>query len=459
MEIILKVNIKDGQNLWDALNDIGINIERPCGGHGKCNGCKVLADGKMVNSCEFSIPGMHEIEIPQKMHFDGIIGDFFSVNEFVANPVVIVDIGTTIVALKLLYKDKNYETSFVNPQRKYGADVMSRIENAGKSSGYDMTILIRDALSAAVNELSDEAKRNDKNFEIPNRFEMYVAANTTMLHLFRNLDVSGLGQYPFKPVTLKCEWENMIFTIKNKKIISKVTFLPGISTYVGADIVSGIYGVNMANQEKISLMIDLGTNAEMALGNKNRILVASAAAGPAFEGSRLSEQIYASGIMKLLNNMLKKGIIDEYGTLDDEYFSVGYPVDDSLELTDKSGDLRITQDEIRQIQMAKAAIASGINILLKEYDISAQDVDVVYLSGGMGHYLNPDDAKGISLLPNELSGNIISVGNSSLGGLMKLISQKETALEEIDRISDISEEILLAQYPGFQEIYIENMNF
>lgn len=535
---MVTVKIMSGQTLWQVLQEQGYEVERPCGGNGLCKGCQVYVDGiGMVKSCQFETEGSYLVELPKKHSFDAV-GEMLEVGlesgnverdadkdadldrdtricavprkDWDVNPVAAVDIGTTTVAVKLFYKGKVYKTGFVNPQRLFGADVMSRIQAANGGALEDMQTILRGKLyqelrglvlrceaDTAINHCENKTNTMD---ECPkdvcaSKFDdisIIISANTTMQHICRGLSCEGLGKAPFSPVTLDLEkvvrkWcgfkgTNSVGSGEERMLFEEI-FLPGISAFVGADIVSGIYALDMLEEEKPVLLLDLGTNGEMALGCKKKLLVASAAAGPAFEGSELAMQIHASGIMRVLHELIVCKNIDNYGTLVDKYFENGYPVDmcgDEIaetkiseagrdetesfeaESSDTKEKLWMTQEDIREIQMAKGAIRAGIEMLLGAYGIAPEEVEKVYLAGGMGYYINPEDAVAIGLLPDAFlqKNTIQAVGNTSLQGAVRFLQEGEAAaVEKLHRITDLAKEIVLANTTRFHSLYMKYMNF
>ena len=432
------IRIRDNQTLWSALKENGIELDRPCAGNGTCGQCRVLIEGLgLVKSCSFDRPGAYNVIVPQQVDFDSIMEHTFSdhmegkinwdsQDNWDSQPVAAIDVGTTTVALRVFHQGQYFEKGFVNPQRSYGADVMTRIRRANEGDAQIMKELLWQQL---------------QNYGLDEDFSgrLIVSANTTMQHIMSGLSCQGLGQAPFSPVDISLREEE----VGNMAI----TYLPGISTYVGADIVSGLYSLDILHRDKPILLIDLGTNGEMAIGCKDRIVVTSAAAGPAFEGSELAMRLHGSGIIKLISHMLHQGIIDQYGTLSDQYFETGYPT---------AAGMNIRQDNIRDIQMAKAAIRAGVELLLMCYGIRAEELEQVYLAGGMGYYLDPQHALDIGLLPTGI-GSIRAIGNSSLAGAQKyaMTGDKQSLIDIVSR----SEEIVLADQVEFEDLYVEHMNF
>lgn len=488
----MNVTITPGENLWDALYKRNVILERPCGGKGTCGRCLVEVMGVgQVRCCQFTRPGNYEVVVPEERQFDTVFvaenkkartfSDVHS-SQAAKQAVIAVDIGTTTVAILAEYGGRQVRRSFVNPQRQYGADVISRIEASNAGEGETLRSLLMEKLqkelAASWQELAASVQKSGQPLPNPDFHEcqVVIGGNTTMLHILRGFSCEGLGQAPFVPVDLGLGSEHW----KCGGQIFSVTYLPGISAYIGADIVSGIYGLGLTKKDEIVFLLDLGTNGEMAIGNARRLLCASAAAGPAFEGSELAVKIHAAGILKVLHEMQTRGVMDEYGLLEEPYFSEGYPVEqkaaedpgagmrgepDPVEESESA--IRITQDDIREIQMAKGAIRAGIEILLKEYGVTAAQVDRVCLAGGMGYYLAPEDAVAIGLIPKEFAGKTQAVGNSCLMGALQYLHDQEVAGGDKDSqpkcmmvsIAESAEEIILADHRDFAELYIEMMNF
>ena len=226
--------------------------------------------------------------------------------------------------------------------------------------------------------------------------------------------------------------------------------MPGISAFVGADIVAGVYALKMCSQEnknKVSLLIDLGTNGEMALGNAKKLLVSATAAGPAFEGRSISP-MDGTDLIDITAELLKQGILDETGLMVEPYFEQGYQYKNNT----------VTQEDIRALQMAKAAICAGIRIMMREYPITPEAIDTVYLAGGFGYYLDTNSAAIIGLIPEELAGKVKAVGNTSLMGAY-LYGRNADAREEVLTITELAIPVNLAEQEGFEENYLESLHF
>lgn len=382
---------------------------------------------------------------------------------------VCIDIGTTTVAFELIAERgtlKTYKT--INPQRRFGLDVLSRIEASNRGRSDELAAVIRYTLINGYNEVTKEFGDTEK---------IIIAGNTTMVHLLMDYSCASLGAYPFKSKHLKTIKTTFDKITKSKITPVETTIYGGISAFVGGDIVSGLYMCDFDRSDKINMFIDLGTNGEMAIGNNKNILVTSTAAGPAFEGGRISCGIGSvdgavcgvdlksgtlktiggkppiglcgTGIIELVSELLGAGIIDCTGLLDDNYFINGYKL---------AEDIVFSQNDIRQVQMAKAAVRAGIEVLMKKYGALFSDIDTIYLAGGFGHGLSIEKACNIGILPKEFIGKTKLLGNSSLGGCAKYCSQSDGD-ERINHIKEISDEISLGSSGEFNSMYIEYMNF
>ncbi len=419
-------------------------------------------------------------------------GNFAAVAEYAydgrtaaGDSAVCIDIGTTTVAFALITEkgaQKTYKT--VNPQRRFGHDVLSRIDAANRGRNDELSSDIRYTLLTGYREVTKGYGDVKK---------VVIAGNTTMVYLMMNYSCVSLGRYPFtveNPKTIKTTFD----AVTNSSSPKIETVIIGcVSAFTGGDIVSGLYMCGFAESDKINMFIDLGTNAEMAIGDSKKIMTASAAAGPAFEGGLIScgmgsvdgavygvdlgtlnsktpdlgtlnsgtlkpvlktigskppRGLCGTGILELVFMLFKYGIIDETGLLRDE-FSEGFRLTENI---------TFTQKDIRQVQMAKAAVRAGTEILLARAKISAEDVSTVYLAGGFGHGLSVEKACGIGILPKEFYKKTVTVGNSSLGGCVKYASNAD-ADERIEYIRKISVEEPLARTEEFNGLYLSHMNF
>lgn len=384
-----------------------------------CTGCGRCFSGKQVHTvCEFVYPS--------EQLKDAGSGTF----------LVAVDIGTTTIAMQLrdLTSGKVVETYFcINPQCSYGADVMSRIAAADDEGlREEMQRQVLDVLQAGLARFMGKLSDNKEYIK-----GMTIAANTTMIHLLMGYEVEGLGQYPFAPYTVE--------EIRTKLFDMDTVILPGVSAFIGADVVAGVQALGMQEKGEVTLLVDLGTNGEMVLGNRECMLATSTAAGPAFEGG---EAYFGTDLIKQVAALLAEGTVDETGLLQEPYFTEGV----------LAGGVRITQDYIRQLQMAKSAICTGIRILCEKYGLkSMEEVTRVYLAGGMGYYLDVDAAVAIGLLPVALKEKTVAVGNAALEGAFLY---GRAVFADVDRQTKMPsmEEFNLATEEQFSAAYISGMD-
>lgn len=388
---------------------------------------------------------------------------------------IAIDLGTTTLAFALvaLRTGKILRThTAVNPQRLYGTDVISRIKASAEGRGKLLMVSIREALYKGSRILTDAAGRGFNFVE-----KIVISGNTTMLHLLMGYPCDSLGSYPYLPFkagTIHTTFRELF----GNGISVPVTLLPGISAFIGGDVTAGLLACGYDRAEKPCLLIDLGTNGEMAIGNRERILTASTAAGPAFEGGNIScgtgsipgaisrvsiangkprfetmgsqppIGICGTGVIELAAELLKAGLMDGTGLLAEPYFGRGYPV----------AGFFFTQKDIRELQLAKAAVRAGMETLIKLYGITYGELHKVYLAGGFGYRINLDKAVCIGLLPEELIGKTVPAGNTSLAGVILSLTE-DAAPNRMDRILSAAEEIHLANEEGFEDLFIGSMNF
>lgn len=352
--------------------------------------------------------------------------------------LVTVDIGTTTIAMQLHAMDGKVQDSYskVNPQVKYGADVLSRIRAAQSREA------ARDMKEMAEQVLTEGLAHFRRQIGGGRNICMVIAANTTMTYLLKGWNPEELGHAPFLASHLE-KTEIFIDGIRGY-------IFPGLSAFVGGDIVAGILSCGMTQREETALLIDLGTNGEMVLGNKHRLIACATAAGPAFEGG-VNRGVWGADMISLLAELLRIGAVDETGLLADAYFEQGIWI----------GGVCVTEQAIRAIQLAKGAIRAGIQILAGKAGIAMEQIDKVVLAGGFGYYLKPADAVAIGLLPPELENKTVTGGNTALAGAFRwgadLIQDKEDRDWFWER-KDLQIELLnLAEQADFQNIYVSSM--
>ena len=428
---------------------------------------------------------------------------------------IAIDIGTTTLAAELISLTDEIclkTASSVNHQRAYGADVISRIRAAASGDAEKL----RESILKDVRDLAETLLAGqDEN--VLNVSKIVIAGNTTMIHLLLGYSCVGLGAAPFTPVNLAPEdmtWGELNGEYEETREsgdakesgvardgsdarehgyvrecghtginqTTKVQIMPGISAFVGGDITAGMMGCGM-RPDKCEMLIDIGTNGEMVLAAGDHFLVSSVAAGPAFEGGNIScgmpgvpgavcravlfgknnmvtktignkpaIGLCGTGIIDVMYELVRHHIVDTQGILGEPWFEKGFPV--------VPGKIYFTQEDIRQVQMAKAAICAGLEVLLQKSNISYEQIKKVYVAGGFRMGLDMEKALGIGLLPIGLRGKLTPVGNSALEGAARCLTHsKESSDMQPQEIAAISHEINLADTPEFQELYLKHMQF
>lgn len=448
---------EDGQLLSDVLIASGERLEHPCGGKGICKKCLVTVNGKKELSCRYAVRSDVSVELNVISEITSDTG-INAEADATGNLCCVLDIGTTTLAMALASADTGKVVRGVtrtNPQRVFGADVMSRIEYCTKNGISDMQKSVIDVVNYMLEELSVESVSR-----------LYVSGNATMLHIFFGVDVSGLGVAPYEPVFLESRTAKGVSLGINKA--EEIIALPSISTFVGADIMAGLNFVGLPDEGKYNLLIDLGTNAEIVLFNENAFICTSAAAGPCFEGANIScgmsavsgavcaysdneartigntpaKGICGTGLVDVIAALLNKSVIDETGYMEDETFRIA----DGVELT---------QADVRQYQLAKSAVYSAIMTLMRLQCVNADDIGTVYISGGFSAQMNVDNAIRTGLLPESFREKCKTINNSSLLGTLKYAVENNdlSAITQNSRYADLSSD------PYFSDIFIENMMF
>lgn len=409
---------------------------------------------------------------------------------------IAVDIGTTTIAAYLINLNSGEEidvVSQVNYQRSYGADVISRINyTMEESKGLEkLQRSIVNQLCEMINILCEQNSICKDNV-----YDTVIVGNTTMIHILLGIPCKNIAMAPYIPTIT----EAIEFNAKEIGIDlnSNISLVPGISAYVGSDISAGILSSGMIDSQKYSLLLDLGTNGEIALGNKYEVVTCSTAAGPAFEGSNIkygiggikgaiskidlsTEPIFetigyakpcgicGSGVLDAVSEMIKYGIVDETGRMVDEYdneIECERFLDRIVEIDDmkqfiitKNKDkdiISFTQKDVREVQLAKAAINAGIQIILKERNLDFEEIENLYIAGGFGNYMNTESALQIGMIPIALEDKIKSIGNSAGSGAKMYLKYKECRTIIKDMVSK-SDYIELSSRLDFQEYFVDGM--
>ncbi len=344
--------------------------------------------------------------------------------------LVTADLGTTTIAMEWYGGQGRKKGEYVraNPQRIFGADVISRIQAAeNPMSRRQMQQSVKRVLAEGIEQFRHQGGNPQK---------LIIAGNTTMMYLLMGHDPSALGTAPFRADYLVSE------KITVEGVEAKT--LPGLSAFVGGDITAGIVACGMDRREEITLLVDLGTNGEMVLGNREKLVCCGTAAGPAFEGGG---DIWGADMIALTARLLELGLVDETGLLKEPYFENGILI----------GDVLITQERIRVLQTAKAAVCAGIRRLTAAYGLEGPgQIRQVWLAGGFGYFLDVRAAITLGLLPRDLEGRVMAVGNVVLAGAW--LYGTETDVEERAELLHHRVQVLnLAGQTGFESDFVEAM--
>ncbi|MFN3531186.1 MAG: ASKHA domain-containing protein [Candidatus Brocadia sp.] len=556
--------------ILDAARSLGVDIEGPCGGTGKCGRdlVQIRKEGILhtVLACKTPVEADLEVVLPshekkalkivegfyakhgQICDIDPSVRKELMYNEHglcftnvYANDDLLfvehgntkdqsygiaIDIGTTTLVVSLVDLNSGAvlnSSSMLNPLVYYGHDVMSRIKYA--ASHQDGLLRMHRELIAAINLLI-HGLSSERSVRPDNIYQIIAAGNTTMQHIFLNKEIAGIGEYPYQAETLDiCTTTAQELSIN---IASKapVTAFPCISAYVGGDIVSGLLAIDVKSIEVPALFLDIGTNGEIALILNDSIVASSTAAGPCFEGMTISSGMRAgegaiehvrfeeelsleiigggqpkgicgSGLLDLVSELVRTGLVNSRGRLQspdcmnnimqqscDQIPSIKWGEGGCKDSRSKKETLRnnaikykknlfekdgkrhfrltdtisISQEDIRQVQLAKAAIKTGIEILLAECNIKAEELKAIIIAGGFGYHLNEKSLFGIGLLPEATNARLSFVGNSSLEGAVRVLLDKKLVNNAV-QIARTAQVMELSQIPDFEGVFVREMHF
>jgi uncharacterized 2Fe-2S/4Fe-4S cluster protein (DUF4445 family) len=480
-----ELSVPRGSSLIDVLHEFG--VEFPCGGKGDCGKCKVkiirgeLPVDKVHRSRlkELGLPGEWRLACMSRVDDDLTleVGQYEAMIEadeslFSFEPGngygVAVDLGTTTLVAQLMdlssAKVLAVETG-LNPQRRWGSDLISRLEAALNGNKEVLTRVIREEVGKMISKLVAGS-----DYPVA---RVVIVGNSVMHHLFSGADIRPLSFFPFESPDLgikrftagELDWD---ITCSN------ISFYPCIGSFVGSDILAGIYATGMWRRKETSVLVDLGTNGEIVAGNSDRLLCASTAAGPAFEGARISRGMLAttgaissveqsgteitcrvignvpaagicgSGLIDAVAVLLDRGDLGDYGDI--------LSGDSEVILTQH---VSLTARDIQEFQLAKAAIATGLDIILRKLGVMAQDVARVYIAGAFGNYINLDRMARTGMM-EFAPGRFRKLGNTALMGAKMLLFTEEGAT---DSILAQTQHVNLESEPDFQDIFVKNLTF
>ena len=483
--------VRDGQSheftftapmpLHDALEQAGFAIPRPCGGRGVCGKCAVTLNGAVSEANEAEQKAGTRLSCQAVLLGDArvILADTRKTEQIevsgIAAPVELdpmegrlgaaVDIGTTTLALKLYDLSSGTalgEAAMLNPQTSVAADVMGRISAAMDGQLEKMRQQIVDAIASLLTAACKSAGQPETSVD-----KLVLTGNTTMLYLLTGRDPECLSHAPFKADTLFGNWDT---------VLGRDTYLPScMNAFVGADITCAVLASGMTESSATSLLCDIGTNGEIALWKDGRLYVTSTAAGPAFEGAGIScgcssiqgaidkvwvengaicahtigevpaVGICGSGLIDAIAALLAIEEIDETGAIESD----DLPLRDGVALQSR---------DVRAVQLAKAAIAAGIETLMESAGTSCDEIETLYIAGGFGSHLNVASAAAIGLIPGELAGKVKVIGNASLSGSIRLLLNCGS-VAAAEAIAGNSSHVNLGGNPRFNEHYMDQMFF
>jgi uncharacterized 2Fe-2S/4Fe-4S cluster protein (DUF4445 family) len=526
-------SVLPGASLFDAAESLGIKVPTSCRKQGKCKECMVEVlegaeclsarapaeahlSGRFRLSCCASITAdsgvvrchtmrrgnmqieRHAFHLPVPVKTwqqdpavtrsgDRVFLDGEEIDRS-SGPIcgLALDLGTTTIVMRLL----NLETgelmadcSFENPQRFAGSDVMARIQYDTVHGGRLLQRTLAGYLAHAIEELPVDAN---------SIYEMVVAGNSTMRDLFFGLSVYTIGQSPYQSITelemRKGERTGTGLVESARKLSlplhprARVYGLPIISGHIGADAAACLLAVDMAHEERLVAVMDIGTNTELIVGNRHRILAASCPAGPAFEGGKIScgmpglpgaidrvqmddagvlhvsvignrpaEGICGSGLVDLLSELLRTGRMNSLGRFEDGEGKIVLNAN-----SDQS--IYFNENDINELAQAKGAHVAGLQIVLQDYGIRFEDLQVFYLAGGFGRHLNVESSRRIGLIPDLDASRIVQVGNASIeGACMALLSQARR--REVEELVGRVTHCRLEAHPHFFDYFVEGCQF
>ena len=462
----ISVPVTGETTLLQAQIAAGLRPDAPCGGKGTCGKCSVIINGETHLACRTKVHQNMTVrtkgESGVKALTEGCAAA--SIPDGADKYVMAFDVGTTTVVAYLLdgYSGKLLaRESCVNPQVQFGADVISRIQYALRGGREAMSRCIRTAMEELVKQTAEKAGIAPEAIGSAS-----IAGNTAMHHLLLNIDPKPLVTPPYMPAVS----EALELTAD-----CHVRVLPNIAGFVGGDTVGCMIAAGFDTLEELTLLIDIGTNGEMVLGNKNRRIACSTAAGPAFEGANIScgmrgaegavdhvmleegnvtyhvigdsapKGLCGSGLLDLAAVLLDLKKISPSGRMAEKR----YVLCDNVVLTQK---------DVREVQLAKAAIRSGIELLAERMGVQLTDIRRVYLAGAFGNYMNPVSACRIGMIPSVLMDRIHPIGNAAGEGAKLCALRNETFLLS-RQLAKETEFLDLARLPQFQSCYVKALNF
>lgn len=467
--------------LSQVLAAEGFSVQQPCGGRGRCGKCRVEAEGDISSpnaleqkagsrlACQVVLHGAARVFLPQiqemlQIQMEGQEQNL-ALRPMPGSIGAAIDIGTTTIALKLYdLRTGDYlaGTARRNPQTAVAADVMSRIGAALEGGLLKLQRMAEETIKELLGTALQEAGLPESSVK-----SLVITGNTAMLYLLTDRNPLSLSRAPFEADHLFGGWADILDC--------KAYLPPCMNAFVGADITCAVLSSGMCEKKDTALLADVGTNGEIALWKNGVLYVASTAAGPAFEGAGIHMgcasiqgavdsvwaeegklQVHVIGNTKPVG-VCGSGLIDAVAALLDLKMieDTGAVSESRLYLTEG---VYLIPSDIRNVQLAKAAIAAGIRTLMHEACVKPEEITALYLAGGFGSHLNAASATRIGLIRNDLAGKLKVIGNAALTGAASLLldTDKLTALSQI---AARSRHVSLGGNPWFNEAYMEEMLF
>ncbi len=515
-----QISIHSGATLVEAAGQAGIILNTVCGGRGTCKKCIAYLEpeGRKVLACNYRIQSDLVVTIPRDSRFfeqqiltegadaePGIEPDIYQAyTQAAAGGAILgvaVDIGTTTVVVRLVDMTDGQclaAEAALNPQTKFGDDVVTRIAYAETDEKFTE---LREAITGCINDLVSKLCEKTA-VDTDSIFEICIVGNTTMNHIFLGLPIMQLGRAPYKAYSLDARDLTAGESALLLNAAGNVHTVENIAGFVGSDTTAVALASGIDTDDEMTLAVDIGTNGEIVLGTRNKLYAASCAAGPAFEGARIScggraaegaieavvlgeddidldvigncppRSLCGSGLIDAVAVLLELGIIESTGrfaepqTLRDKLppaiFSRISQQDGQpafcLAGDGKAGTVLLTQRDIRETQLAKAAIRAGIRLLQKRMGLKDSDVKHILLAGAFGNYIRRESALRVGLLPSVDVDRIRSIGNAAASGAqMILLSRyrRNRAGELARRI----EYVEIAHEPDFHNFFADSLIF
>jgi uncharacterized 2Fe-2S/4Fe-4S cluster protein (DUF4445 family) len=508
MERTIEVETADGRTHARSLRDTDSTIAEwleaaqlplntRCGGRGLCRGCLVEANGHALRACQTKCEGISKISIPEASQRDhrinGVSHFEIGTHHYPLRPRdgigLALDIGTTTVAAALwdLASGKCLASgSAANEQRRYGDNVLSRIDHAIALSGSSLQLqsaLVVESLQPLIDRLCAQASIGASAVT-----ESVAAGNTVMQHSLAGKSLSGFAAYPFEPDFLEAQTLEAATLGFDHQF--PLTLAANLGPFVGADIAVGALASGMLDRPEPALLIDFGTNGEILLKTEKAYLATATAAGPAFEGGRLAcgaaagkgvisslkrcddkwqpsligsegttraTGISGAAYVDFLHCAMKAGIVNEMGRFQPNHPEVTTEIieGESQKRTSLHARQYISETDIAELIQAKAAIAAGVMSLLEEAKLRPSDLATIYVAGGFGYHLNCEHAISIGMMPDVAPGRMHVIGNASLGGASLLLqSESKDAIHYLRENCRIIE---LNQLQSFEDSFIDCM--